>query len=89
MSGILKWQFEYGFKKSGNDVKNLIMPCGIRDHYKFTHRHIEKTQPLPIDDEAAKAFNDSLYYKGLVDYNERLASLTEEIWDREFIGNGK
>ena len=88
MTGIRKWQINYGFKKKGKDVKNLIAPCGIRDHYEFTRKHLEETRPVPIDEDAAEAVQDPLYYKGLVEYNNKFMSLTEDIWQKEFIGNG-
>jgi len=88
MVGIRKWQRDYGFEKTGKDVKNLIAPCGIRDHYKFTHKHIEHTNAKPIDPDAAEAVKDPLYYKGLVEYNNKFMELTDPIWQKDFIGNG-
>ena len=96
MVGIRKWQKDYGFGKSGKDVNNLIAPCGIRDHYEFTHKHLETTKPTPIDESAAEAVKDPLYYKGLTEYNKKFLALTDDIWQKEFIntdnshnGNGK
>ena len=89
MCGIRKWQRDYGFEKTGKDVKNLIAPCGIRDHYKFTRKHLEKTGAVPIDEDASDAIKDPLYYKKLTEYNEKFLSLTDDIWQKEFIENGK
>ena len=96
MVGIRKWQKDYGFGKSGKDVNNLIAPCGIRDHYEFTHKHLETTKPTPIDESAAEAVQDPEYYKGLTAYNKKFLELTDDIWQKEFInednnhnGNGK
>ena len=89
INGIRSWQYDYGFKINGDAVKNLIMPCGIRDHYEFTRRHLEAAKPVPIDEEAAEAVNDLLYYRGLVENNNILYSLTEKIWNDEFKGNRK
>lgn len=88
MVGIRKWQSDYGYKKTGKDVHNLIAPCGIRDHYEFTRKHLEETNPKPIDEDAAEALKDPLYYKGLVDYDNKFQSLTKDIWQKDFIGNG-
>ncbi len=89
MVGIRKWQNNYGYGKSGKNVKNLIAPCGIRDHYEFTRKHLEATKPMPIDENAAEAVKDPLYYKGLTEYNKKLLALTDDIWQKEFIGNKK
>ncbi len=88
MVGIRKWQRDYGFEKTGKDVKNMIAPCGIRDHYEFTHKHLEETKPIPIDTDAAEAIKDPLYYKGLVEYNKKFNSMSEVIWQNEYIRNG-
>lgn len=88
MAGIRKWQRDYGLRKSGKDVKNLIAPCGIRDHYEFTRRHIEETGAVPTDPDAAEAIKDPEYYNGLVEYDNKFMSMTEPIWQKEFIGNG-
>ncbi len=88
MVGIREWQSDYGIKKKGKDVKNLIAPCGIRDHYEFTRSHIMKTNATPTDPDAAEAIKNPLYYEGLVEYNNKFNSMTEPIWQKEFIGNG-
>ena len=88
MAGIRNWQREYGFRKKGDEVKNLIAPCSIRDHYEFTHKLIKDTGAKPIDADAAEALKDPLYYKGLVEYDKKFMSLTEDIWRDHYI-NGK
>lgn len=88
MTGIRNWQRDYGFEKSGKDVKNLIAPCGIRDHYEFTRKHIVGTKAVPTDPDAAAALKDPEYYEGLVEYNKKFMSLTEPIWQKEFIKDG-
>jgi len=87
MKGIRNWQKDYGFGKSGKDVHNLIAPCGIRDHYDFTHDLLLKTKPKPIDENAAEAVEDPLYYKGMVEYDKKFQEITKDIWDTEFIGD--
>ena len=88
MVGIRKWQRDYGFEKKGKDVKNFIAPCGIRDHYEFTRKHIVQTGAKPIDPDAAIAIKDPEYYEGMVKYNEKFMKLTDPIWQKDFIGNG-
>lgn len=89
MVGIRKWQKDYGYGKFGKDVHNLIAPCGIRDHYEFTLKHLETTKPMPIDESAAEAVKDPEYYKGLTTYNKKFLELTDDIWQDEFISDGK
>ncbi len=89
MIGVRKWQRDYGFEKKGKEVHNLIAPCGIRDHYEFTRKLLEETKPIPIDEDAAEAIKDPLYYEGLTEYNKKFLSMTDDIWQNEFIGNGK
>ena len=85
MTGIRKWQRDYGFEKCGKDVGNLIAQCGLRDHYEFMRRHIENTKSAPIDENAAEAIKDKHYYSGLVEYDNKLKTLTEDVWREEFI----
>jgi len=87
MVGIRKWQRQYGYGRTGEDVHNLIAPCAIRDHYEFTRKHIQRTNATPIDPDAGEALADPLYYKGLVEYDTEFTSLTEPIWQKDFIGN--
>ncbi|MFA3781610.1 radical SAM/SPASM domain-containing protein [Melioribacteraceae bacterium 4301-Me] len=93
MAGIRKWQRDYAYDRRGKDVHNLIAPCGIRDHYEFTHKHLETTKPMPIDESAADAVKDPEYYKGLTAYNKKFLELTDDIWQKEYIAednnNGK
>ncbi len=88
MKRIRNWQVNYGYGKSGKDVHNLITPCGIRDHYEFTRKVIIETNAKPIDADAAIAMRDQAYYDGLVNYDKRFAALVDDIWEKEFIGDG-
>lgn len=90
MVAIRDWQRDYGFRKRGNNVKNMIAPCSIRDHYDFAHDLIKKTGAKPIDEDAAEAIKDPLYYKGMVDYDQKFQALTSPIWQNEYVkSNGK
>ena len=89
MVAIRKWQRDYGFRNRGEKVKNMIAPCGIRDHYEFTHDLIIKTGAKPIDPDADEAIKDPLYYKGMVEYDKKFLALTDDIWKHDYIGNGK
>ncbi len=85
MTGIRKWQRDYGFEKCGKEVGNFIAPCGLRDHYEFMHSHIENTNSVPIDKDAAEAVKDGNYYSGLVEYDNKFTTLTDDIWKGEYL----
>jgi MoaA/NifB/PqqE/SkfB family radical SAM enzyme len=83
---IRQWQDTYGFQK-GNDAGNYITPCLIRDHYKEYRKILDSTEAIPIDKNAAEALNDSLYYKRLVDYGEKLKEVLDPVWRNRFCRN--
>jgi len=85
MVAIRKWQRDYGFRKRGHEVKNMIAPCGIRDHYEFTHKLLIDTGAKPIDPDAAEALKDPLYYKGMVEYDKEFEALTKDMWQNDYI----
>ena len=78
---IRQWQREYGDSQG-----NWLMPCAIRDHYQMCRQLIDTYKPEPEDEAAREALQDGDYYRGLVDYDRRLAELTEGIWEREYLG---
>ena len=78
---IRQWQCEYASEQG-----NWLMPCPIRDHHAMARKLIETYRPEPEDEMAGEALQDGDYYRGLVDYDRRLAELTEGIWEREYLG---
>lgn len=83
---IRQWQYDYGFKQPAHEVKNQIVPCPIRDHHRFAKEVIMKHQAEPIDAEAAAALKDDKYHEKLADYGDKVAELTSDIWEIEYIG---
>ena len=82
---IRRWQYDYTSKQG-----NWLMPCAIRDHHEMCRRLLETYHPEPEDEMAAAALQDEDYHRGLVEYDRRLAELTEDIWRREYLdGMGK
>ena len=82
---IRRWQYDYASKQG-----NWLMPCAIRDHHEMCRRLLETYHPEPEDEMAAAALQDEDYHRGLVEYDRRLAELTEDIWRREYLdGMGK
>ncbi len=78
---IRQWQREYAAKQS-----NWLMPCAIRDNHETCRKLLETCRPEPEDEMAREALLDEDYYRGLVAYDRRLAELTEDIWQREYLG---
>jgi len=85
-SSIRKWQHAYGFMKPPTEVGNQITPCPIRDHHRVMRGMVEHNKAHPTDEVAAAALTDNNYYEGLVGYGERVRELTQEIWEREYLG---
>jgi MoaA/NifB/PqqE/SkfB family radical SAM enzyme len=82
---IQKWQREYGFEKSCNDVNNLIAPCGLRDHFDTALKIINETNAEPIANYANELLNDKNYIDKLLKYDKEFLSLIEDVWENEYI----
>ena len=80
---IQEWQKEYGYGDRNFRAKNYIIPCPIRDHHAFMRKVIDEYKPKPIDQSAKEALEDPEYYKGMVEYDKRLAELTDPVWEEE------
>ncbi|MDD8030392.1 MAG: radical SAM protein [Acidobacteriota bacterium] len=88
LADLRKWQKEYGYSKNHSKegpVKNWIMPCPMRDHFRDMYELLQKHHPKPLDQNAAEALSDPDYYKGLVEYNQRVADLMDPIWEEKYI----
>lgn len=86
MAGIRKWQREYGFRKRGDEVSNMMAPCPVRDHYEFAYGLLQETGARPINKEASEALKDPLYHEGMGEYGREYRALTRGIWQRDYIG---
>ncbi len=86
---IRTWQRDYGYQQPAEQTGNWLMPCPIRDHYEFANRAINETAASPIDQEAEQALNDPEYYKRLTKYNQRLAAVTDDIWQKEYLNESR
>ncbi|NIA22744.1 MAG: radical SAM protein [Proteobacteria bacterium] len=79
-----KWQKKYGYGKK--EPGNWLMPCSIRDNYKDFRNEVITDDVIPEDKMAEKAMNDSDYYNKMIDYDDRYRKITEEYWQKRFIG---
>lgn len=79
-----KWQREYGFA-NWKKPKNWLMPCSIRDHYEIFRNSVLCTDVKPEDTKAKEALESPEYFQMLKNYDEELQSLTEQIWETEYL----
>jgi len=62
------------------------MPCSIRDHYEIFRNSILTGQAKPEDEKAKEALGSDEYFEVLKKYDDELESLTEKIWETEYLG---
>ncbi len=78
-----EWQKKYGYA-CPKKAKNWLMPCSIRDHYKYFKENILPENAKGEDNFAEEAKNSKEYYEKLVEYDEKLKELTQPIWEKEY-----
>jgi len=83
---IRGWQNSYAYARTPDNVGNLITPCPMRDHYGDSYRIVNEFGAKPMDENAAKALEDSEYRERMIQYGKDIKGLTQEIWDVEFLG---
>jgi len=86
---IRKWQADYGYEQPPEKHKNWIMPCFIRDHHKRFMEVVKDCGAKGIDETSKVALEDEEYHKGLIKYDEDFSKLTEDIWQKHYLGKGK
>ena len=79
-----KWQREYGLD-NWKKPHNWLMPCSIRDHYEIFRSSILPKNAKPEDQKAREALESDEYFEVLKDYDRRLKTLTEKIWETEYL----
>ena len=85
-SKIRKWQADYGYEQPPEKHQNWIMPCFIRDHHKKFMEVIKETGAKGIDESSEIALTDEDYHNGLIEYDEKFSKLTEDIWQKHYLG---
>ena len=83
---IRYWQEEYALKGPADTMGNIIVPCAIKDHYEMMFELINRTNAQPADEAAFLASLDAEYYYSLVRYGKEVKAITDEIWEREYLG---
>ena len=80
-----KWQLEYGLENR-HKPGNWLMPCSIRDHYEIFRNSVLTENAKPEDRAALEALESKEYFEVLQKYDQELQSLTEKIWENEYLG---
>ena len=82
---IRKWQREYSYMKPADEVGNQIVPCVIRDHHQVLRQAVDNTGAHPVGTGAKEALKDREYYKAMVEYGEKVAKITQPVWDKNYL----
>lgn len=64
--------------------KNWLMPCSIRDNYHYFRENILPENAKGQDESAEQAKNSKEYFQGLINYDKKLKTLSQPIWDKEY-----
>jgi len=80
-----KWQLGYGLENR-HKPGNWLMPCSIRDHYEIFRNSVLTENAKPEDRTAQEALESKEYFEVLQKYDRELQSLTEKIWENEYLG---
>jgi len=80
-NAIRSWQD--GYLKGRERMKNLFLPCPMRDHYGFAHQLVTSQGAKPMDENAAAALSDLEYRGKMTEYNGLTAELLDPVWQRE------
>ena len=90
---IRQWQKDYYTEQPADKKGNIIMTCPIKDHYEMLRpvidEQIAKHNLKPMDEAAAEALKDPEYKKGLIEYHNNMAKVTDDIWENEYLGNSQ
>lgn len=78
---IRKWQADYVQKGRPGAVKNLFIPCPMRDHHSFAYQTILEHHAKPLDQEAAMALESPDYRERMMEYDTEVSELLDPVWD--------
>lgn len=83
--GIRKWQDQYAFNTSPDQMGNIIAPCVIRDHFDILYPLIRESGAKGSDEQAQQAIDDKDFKSNLLGYGKHITDLSNEIWQHEYI----
>jgi len=82
---IRRWQDNYGYAQSVENMGNWLCPCVIRDHFAVLLKDVQDTQAKPIDEEAVDALADPKYHKGMITYGNDYNHLSSKVWAKHYM----
>jgi MoaA/NifB/PqqE/SkfB family radical SAM enzyme len=85
LTKIRDWQREYFDDKPNYEKGNLLVPCPIRDHHRQARAVVDEVNAKPIDDDGARALEDSAYGRGMIEYGEKVDCLSCPLWEEHYL----
>lgn len=83
---IRRWQAEYGYGRPAPG--NWLHPCPFRDHLERLRQWAIEHGAAPEDVVAARLLTDDACLADWLAYSRERRALTQEIWEREYLGRG-
>jgi len=78
-----EWQNKYGLT-CPKKAENWLMPCSIRDNYKYFREIVLPEEAKGENKFAEEAKNSKEHYEGLIQYDKKLKELNQPIWNKEY-----
>jgi MoaA/NifB/PqqE/SkfB family radical SAM enzyme len=86
-AAMRQWQRDYGFGQAQiSAAGNWMQPCPFRDHHGVFREWIERFQPQPADDAAARSLTDPAYCQRLVAYGQEQEAVKQALWEEAYLG---
>jgi len=85
LTGIRNWQREYFDDRLNYEKGNLLVPCPIRDHHRQARAVVDEVNAKPIDEDGARALEDSAYGRGMIEYGEKVDCLSCSLWKEQYL----
>ncbi len=85
------WQYSYSYNHpvlnniEPEKLKNILLPCSIRDHFKNFKENIITENTKAEDENAQIVLNDLDYFNRLSNYEKEMEKEFNPIWEKEFL----
>jgi len=84
--GIRDWQHRYAYTEPAQRMGNILAPCPVRDHFQVMQALVSNSGAQTSEEQAGRAMlEDDDFRQGLIAYGTRVAELTNDIWEREYL----
>jgi len=85
MTKVRDWQREYFDDRPDYEKGNLLVPCPIRDHHRQARAVVDEVNAKPIDEDGARALEDSAYGRGMIEYGKKVDCLSCSLWKKRYL----